>query len=193
MSASRSLPVQRDSHRPAASRRLLYPLDALYARAHMTPPVAKRTTAERLPPACRELLVHHSGMTFALERRFGGAVTVRVLSSFSRGRWYFRRVLLVMEETGRPVAIGAIRLKLDFFGARVRARILGEQVPLGHILSQAGFQYHSHPTAFFQVTPTAEMMGFFSMRQADTLHGRRTQVTVRSERIGDIVEILALV
>ena len=36
-------------------------------------------------------------MTSTLEAHFGGSLTVRVLSSFSRGRSYFRRVLLALD------------------------------------------------------------------------------------------------
>jgi chorismate-pyruvate lyase len=192
MPASRSLQVHRESDRLAAGRGLLYPMDALYKHAGMVAPVAKPTTAERIPSPCRNLLVQQSGMTSALERHFGGAIAVRVLTSYTRGRWYFRRVLLVLQESGRPVAMGAARLNLDFFSARVRARILSEQVPLGRIFVEAEVQYHSRPTAFVQVTPTADMMGFFWMRDMQTLYGRRTQVTVHGKRVGDIVEILPL-
>src|SRR5262245_51699328 len=187
MPASRPLQVHRESHRLAARHGLLFPMDVLYKHAGMVAPVAKPTTAERIPSPCRELLIQQSGMTSALERHFGGAVAVRVLTSFSRGRWYFRRVLLALQDSGRPVAMGAARLNLDFFSTRVRARILSEQVPLGRILVEADVQYHSRPTGYVQVTPTADMLGFFWMRDVQTLFGRRTQVSVHGKRVGDIV------
>ena len=87
---------------------MLYPLDVLYARAGVTEPAVRPTTAERVPPPYRGLLVHQNEMTSTLEAHFGGPVTVRVLSSFSKGQSYFRRVLLVLEGTGTPVAMGAI-------------------------------------------------------------------------------------
>ena len=178
---------------PASRHGILYPLDALYARAGIASPVVKQTPAERIPPPYHSLLVHENEMTFTLERHFGGRVAVRVLTSFSKGQSYFRRVLLAMESTGRPVSMGAVRLKLDAFSPRVRARILSEKAPLGRILSEAGIQYGSHPTAFFTVTPNAEMMGVFWMPEPRTIYGRRTQVTVAGKNIGDIVEILPLV
>jgi chorismate-pyruvate lyase len=153
----------------------------------------KPTTAGRIPSPYRELLVHENEMTSTLEQHFGGPVTVRVLSSFSSGRSYFRRVVLALERTGRPVALGAVRLRLDAFSLGVRARILGEKVPLGRILTNAGVQYGSHPTAFFEVMPSAEMMAMFWMSRARTMYGRRTQLTVGADRAGDIVEIIPLV
>jgi hypothetical protein len=194
MPATRTLQVQRPRNRGTVSANgILYPLDVLYARAGVAGPVVKRTTADRIPSPYQSLLVHQNEMTSTLERHFGGRVTVRVLASFSRGRSYFRRVLLALEGTGRPVSMGAVRLRLDVFNPRIRARILGEKVPLGRILSDAGIVYESRPAAFLEVTPNAEMMGVFWMPKSRTMYGRRTQLTVAGEKIGDIVEILPLV
>ena len=46
---------------------------------------------------------------------------------------------------------------------------------------------------FLQVTPNAEMMGVFWMREPKTLYGRRTEMMQDGEKIGDIVEVLPLV
>jgi chorismate-pyruvate lyase len=172
---------------------MLYPLDVLYARAGTTVPDVARTTADRIPAPYHGLLVHQDEMTSTLENHFGGPVTVRVLSSFSRRRSYFRRVLLVLEATGRPVLMGAVRLRLDAFSPAVRARILSGQVPLGRILRDGGIRYESRPTAYFTVAPNAEMMGVFWMPSPRTIYGRRTWVTLGDARIGDIVEIIPLV
>jgi hypothetical protein len=194
MPGTRIRQLQRQQGRGVASTNgILYPLDALYARAGIAGPVVKRTTAQRIPSPYNGLLVHQNEMTSTLERHFGGRVAVRVLSTFSRGRSYFRRVLLALEDTGRPVSMGAVRLRLDAFSPAVRARILGEKTPLGRILSDAGIRYSSRPTAFLALTPNAEMLAVFWMSAPRTLYGRQTQLTVAGEAIGDIVEILPLV
>ena len=196
MAGTRTLQLHRPKNRKAApTNGIVYPLDALYERAGIAGPAVKRTTAERIPSPYHSLLVHEKEMTATLERHFGGRVAVRVLSTFSKGRSYFRRVLLTMESTGRPVAMGAVRLALDAvaFSPAVRARILSQKVPLGRILSEAGVRYESIPTAFLEVTPNAEMMGVFWMSEPRRLYGRRTRLTVAGERIGDIVEIIPLV
>lgn len=194
MSATRAPYTRRRRQRKALSANgLLYPLDVLYAYAGAQGPAVRRTTAEQIPAPYRNLLVHHNEMTSTLERHFNGPLTVRVLSTFSKGRWYFRRVLLVVAGTGRPVAMGAVRLRLDVFAPAVRARILRQQVPLGRVLRDAGIAYGSHPTAFLRITPNAEMMGVFWMPQPQTLYGRRTEVTLGDRKIGDIVEVLPLV
>jgi chorismate-pyruvate lyase len=194
MPASRALQVHRNNQRRASLRDgLLYPLDLLYERAGVAPPLVKRIAAERIPAPYSGLLVHHNEMTSTLEGHFGGPICVRVLSSFSKGPSYFRRVLLTLKETARPVAMGAVRIRLDAFSATVRARILSQRVPLGRILSEEGVPFHSCPKAFLQVAPNPEMMGVFWMPEAQPLYGRRTELTLDGGRIGDIVEILPLV
>lgn len=192
-SSRATLAPSRRHRRPVSGHGLLFPLDAIYQRAGMASPVARRVRADRIPLPCRQLLVNEAGMTLTLERHVGGTIALRVLSSFSDGDSYFRRSMLIVQETGRPVAMCAIRLELDHFSRAVRAKILSERVPLGTILRKAGTKYESRPTDFFAVTPTQEMMAFFWMNEPRPLYGRQTQMTVPGGYIGDIVEILPLV
>ena len=178
---------------PASSNGILYPLDFAYAQAGVALPKVKAISPEEIPFPYRSLLVHESDMTLTLERHFGGRVVLRPLAVFASGPWYFRRVLLVQEYSGRPVEMGAIRMKLDAFGPRIRGAILRNEVPLGRILSDGGVDHQSQPRAFLAVTPNPEMMGVFWMREPRTLYGRRTEVFLRGTKIGDIVEVLPLV
>ena len=175
------------------SNGLLYPLDVLYTQAGIAPPVVKKISSARVPPPYDGLLVHEEDMTLTLERHCGGRIAVRVLSSALKGQSYFRRVLLVQESSGRPLAMGAVRIRLDVLGARNRAKILRQREPVGRILRDGGVDFLSRPTAFFEVRPNAEMMGVFWMPESRALYGRRTHVTLAGVRIGDIVEILPLV
>jgi hypothetical protein len=170
----------------------LYPLDVAYAQAGIAPPVVKPILPGRIPTPYRSLLVHEWDMTLTLEEHFGGRVALRALSSFAKGGSYFRRVLLVQEYSGRPVEMGAIRIDLGAFRARVRAQILANKVPLGRVLRDGGIDYRSRPKVFFAVEPNSEMMGVFWMREPRTLYGRQTEVTVGDKKVGDIVEILPL-
>jgi hypothetical protein len=131
-------------------------------------------------------------MTLTLEAHFGGRVTLRALSTFRKESSYFRRVLLVQEYSARPVEMGAIRIDLDAFPTPVRRKILGNVVPLGRLLRDGGVDFKSRPVEFLAVTPNSEMMGVFWMREARTLYGRRTEMTLRGRKVGDIVEILPL-
>ena len=179
--------------RRASSRDTLYPLDGVHRRAGVEIPAMRIVAPYEIPMPYRSMLVHEDDMTITLERHFGGRVILRALSTFTSGAWYFRRVLLVQEYTGRPVEMGAIRMKLDRFGARVRKQILKNEVPLGRILRDSGFTYVSHAMAFLAITPNPEMMGVFWMREPKTLYGRRTELVRNGTKIGDIVEVLPLV
>lgn len=177
----------------ASSRNTLYPLDLAYRRAGVEIPTMQIVEPSQIPMPYRSLLVHKDDMTITLERHFGGRVVLRPLSTFTSGAWYFRRVLLVQEYTGRPVEMGAIRMKLDGFGARLKKQILRNEVPLGRILRDSGFKYVSRAMAFLAITPNPEMMGVFWMREPKTLYGRRTELLRNGIKIGDIVEVLPLV
>jgi chorismate-pyruvate lyase len=174
----------------AATNGLLYPLDMAYERAGLAKPAARHIAAEDLPFPYRSLLAHTNTMTLALEQHFGGRLGLRTLSTFQSGAWYLRRVLLVQEESGRPVEMGALRITLTPFGPRVRARILRADAPLGRVLRDAGVAFESRPRAFLAVTPNPEMMGVFWMPEPLTLYGRQTEVMLEGRKIGDIVEIL---
>ena len=101
-----------------------------------------------------------------------------------------RRVLLAQEYSGRPVEMGAIRIKLAALPRKVQAEIRRNQVPLGRLLRDAGVDFTSMPREFFEVVPNPEMMGVFWMREPRTLYGRRTEMSVGGRKIGDIVEVL---
>ena len=165
----------------------------MYRRAGVEIPATKIVAPYEIPMPYRSLLVHEDDMTITLERHFGGRVALRALSTFTSGAWYFRRVLLVQEYSGRPVEMGAIRMKLDGFGARLKKQILKNEVPLGRLLRDSGFKYASHAMAYLAITPNPEMMGVFWMRESKTLYGRRTEIVHAGTKIGDIVEVLPLV
>jgi hypothetical protein len=176
-----------------AQRRLLFPLDAVYRRAGIDVPRIQQVAPGAIPfPYCT-LLVHENDMTLTLERHFGGPLVVRPLSTALTGSWYTRRVLLAQQYSGKPVEMGAIRINLDAFRPRTRRTILANEIPLGRLLRDDGVDFQSRPIAFFSLTPSAEMLGVFWMREPRTLYGRRTEIFVGDRRIGDIVEILPLV
>jgi hypothetical protein len=181
----------------AATRRAvpspLHPLDLAYTRAGLEPPLATAVAPEQIPQPYRSLLVHQRDMTLTLEEHFGGRVALRPLSTFVSGAWYYRRVLLAQEYSGRPVEMGAIRMKLAALPRKVQAEIRRNQVPLGRILRDGGVDFTSVPREFFAVAPNPEMMGVFWMREPRTLYGRRTEVLLDGRAIGDIVEVLPLV
>src|SRR5205814_3028274 len=100
----------------ASTRRgMVYPLDVLYAHAGLAPPRAVRLRPDQLPPPYDNLLSHRRDLTSTLEAHFGSRLNVRVLTMFMRGKVYYRRVLLTLEDSGRPAAMGAVGIRLDTF------------------------------------------------------------------------------
>ena len=89
--------------------------------------------------------------------------------------------------------MGAIRIRVPAFPARIQKQILKNDVPLGRLLRDGGVDYESRPTVFLSVTPNPEMMGVFWMREPRTLYGRQTELFQGGSKLGDIVEILPLV
>ena len=173
-----------------STRDPLYPLNVVYRRAGVDMPEWRAVDPEDIPSPYRSLLVHADDMTRTLERHYGGPVMLRALSTFASGAWYFRRVLLVQEYSGRPVEMGAIRMKLDTFGATLKAQILKNEVPLGRLLVDSRYDYASRVKGYLALTPNPEMMGVFWMREPRTLYGRRTEILHGRSKIGDIVEVL---
>jgi chorismate-pyruvate lyase len=182
---------------PASRRRAvpgpLHPLDLAYTRAGLEPPQASPIAPDTIPQPYRSLLVHQRDMTLTLEAHFGGRVVLRPLTTFTSGPWYYRRVLLAQEYSGRPVEMGAIRIRLAALPRKVQAEIRRNRIPLGRILRDGGLDFTSMPREFFAVVPNPEMMGVFWMREPRTLYGRRTEVLLDGRAIGDIVEVLPLV
>jgi hypothetical protein len=177
-------------HPRLSSNGVLFPLDFVYARSGVAMPEAEVIEADTIPQPYRKLLVHTSDMTLTLERHFGGLVALRPLAIFSTEVWYYRRVLLALEDTGRPVEMGAIRIKVGAFSDRIRRQILEHEIPLGRLLREGGVKFQSLPRAFLAVTPNPEMMGVFWMREPLALFGRRTEMMQDGTKIGDIVEVL---
>src|SRR5262245_66159839 len=116
--------------RRRSRRRILFPLDVVYEWSGVLVPSVREVSPYDIPLPYRSLLVHESDMTMTLEQHFGGRIGLRVFSTFSRGGWYFRRVVLVHEYSGRPVEMGASRMDLSVFSGRVRKQILNNLVPL---------------------------------------------------------------
>jgi chorismate-pyruvate lyase len=169
---------------------LLYPLDVTYARAGVDSPAARTVSRTAIPSPYRELLVHDRSMTATLERHFGVSVLLRSMFTWSRGRWYFRRVVLAREDNGHPIELGAVHINLDAVSRRIRTLILRHELPLGRILSEGPLPYRSRPRRFLAVTPNSEMLAVFSMAEPATLFGRQTELSLGGRVIGDVVEVL---
>ena len=93
---------------------------------------AEPVAADEVPRPYRHLLVHDHHMTVMRSRpNHGDFVDVMVLERRQVGDVYSRKILLALQDTGRIVQFGLVRIHLEFCSAAVRAEILAEKLPLG--------------------------------------------------------------
>jgi chorismate-pyruvate lyase len=173
------------------TRDSLFPLDVLYARASAEAPRADTIESSEIPLPYRDLLVHGATMTSTLERYYGKTLAVRLLAVWVQEPWYWRRVLLAQEECGKPVEMGAMRLRVDAFPESIRRQIVAGRVPFGRIIQEAKLDCESRPTIFLRVTPNEDMIATFRISDVQRLYGRRTELFLAQRKIGDVVEILS--
>lgn len=146
-----------------------------------------------MPLPYRGLLVHDNDMTPTLEAFHQGTIHIEVLSRRQEDGFYFREVILHMDESEKPVEFGAIKMDLSLFPEEARTLILGEYLPLGTILHKCNLIHTSHPTAFFEVQSDDFINRGFKLTGQHTLYGRRNTLwNPERKALADIVEILPL-
>jgi chorismate-pyruvate lyase len=170
---------------------LLYPLDEFYARSGEAPAPASPVEAEEVPQPYRRLLVHADDMTPTLEAYHGEEIHLRVLGKIQDGDTYSREVVLLLNESGRPVEFGAIVIHLAHFPPAARRAILEGWQPLGTILRRHQIRHRSAPQAFLRVTPDAVIRQALGLTGESTLYGRHNVLLDGEERLlAEIIEIL---
>ncbi len=169
----------------------LHPLDDFYAQARMPLPLIETVPGQGVPEPYRRLLVHENDMTPTLETFHGQSVHLHVLRRQQRGDFYFREVVLVLEDDATPVEFGAIKINLSLLAPSVRREILEERLPLGHILADCSVTHHCHPKAYLRVQTDSFIQGALRLSHTRRLYGRRnTLVNARERPLAEVVEIL---
>lgn len=106
---------------------------------------------EEMPEPYRRLLVHDQHMTVTMEQHHGCPVQVRVQQRLQEKDSYVRQIILVKAGTKEIVQGGIVRIRLDLCSPEVRAAILREDTPLGHILIRHGVMRHIEITAYLRI------------------------------------------
>lgn len=167
------------------------PLAEFYAQAGQPMPRIERIDGTRMPEPYRTLLVHEDDMTPTLERHHGSVIHLRVLRSERNGHHYHREVVLLLEESNRPVEFGANRVALELYPAAARELILKEYVPLGTILGRFQIRHTCHPSAYLRLVADALISSELKVREGEVLYGRRNTLRDPQGRtLSEIVEIL---
>ena len=199
------------SPRPVVSG--LYPLEDFYAlregaarivqtdaasfdsqtKLYLTPLALLWTSVEAsaVPEPYRSLLVHQTDMTSTLENFHKEKQRGEVLSRHTPGQEYFREVVLRLDQSGRRVEFGAIKIMLDLFPFEVRQEILRERQPLGRILTESGVEFSSQPRAYLRLVSDDFINRILDLKGPQILYGRRNAlVDPWNQPLAEIVEIL---
>src|SRR5260221_2498530 len=88
----------------------VHPLDDFYARAGLRLPAIERIGGDEIPEPYRTLLAHENDMTPTLEKYHGAEIHLRILGHDQRADFYFREVVLQLNETDRPAEFGTIMI-----------------------------------------------------------------------------------
>jgi chorismate-pyruvate lyase len=147
--------------------------------------------AEAVPEPCQTLLVHKTDMTSTLENYYKEKLHVELLSCHTSGQEYYREVVLRLDQSGRRVEFGAIKILLDLFPTEARQEILRERQPLGRILTEYGVEFSSQPRAYLRLVSDDFINRTLDLKSRQVLYGRRNTLFDPWDRpLAEIVEIL---
>ena len=185
-------PTSNQSSHASTALPFAYPLDEFYALAKRELPPIEQVPGESVPEPYRRLLVHQDDMTPTLEKFHGDRVHLKVISRQTRGDFYFREVVLLLDGSNVAVEFGAIKINLALFPPTARRHILEEKQPLGTILGQDHIVHSSRPKAYLKIQPDAFIREALQLGEGKlTLYGRRNTLFDPQQRaLAEIVEVL---
>jgi len=143
-----------------------------------------------VPEPYRSLLIHEHHMTVTVEAHHGDLVDVIVLEDQLVGDSYARKILLALQESGRVVQFGLVRIHLQYCSAPVRREILEKKTPLGRILINHDVLRRIEPTAFLRIAPGPQMLRWFGLEKADAVYGRLAIIHCDEQPAIELLEIV---
>ncbi len=171
--------------------RELDPLAEAYSRRGLRLPAIERVEGSVIPQPYRDLLVHDRDMTPTLEAFHGELIHLRVMSRDAPSGILFREVVLVTTASAKPVEFGAIRIRLDGFGASAREMIREGLLPLGTILKRENVPHLSDPQRYLRVEPDQVVAQALELDGREPLYGRHNLISGEDGRVlAEMVEIL---
>ena len=155
-----------------------------------------------LPPPFAELLDHASHMTVAMERFYGGPVSVAVLAvhdasgAAADGRDWYEREILLRAADGRVVQHGIVRIDLERVSAEVAGQIRAGQVPLGRVLIAAGMLLEVQRVGLLRVESGPRLRAVFGVEDsgpgtACQTFGRVAEIALDGVSAVELLEIVA--
>jgi chorismate-pyruvate lyase len=167
------------------------PLTETYRLAGKAPPAVEFIDAGELPSPYRQLLAHDNDMTPTLETFHGESTILKVICRRRIEDTLLRQVVLVTEQTGRPVEFGAIRIFLDRFDPDSLRFIVDCRRPLGAIMSNRAIPHIDRPSAFFRLVADDCICDALGLSGTNELYGRCNRIETPDGRLlARVVEIL---
>jgi hypothetical protein len=146
---------------------------------------------EQVPSPYRELLVHEHHMTVTVERHHGDRVGVLIDNRRHDGPYYARRIFLALQNSGRVVQYGLMRIDLRCCSPEVRAEIIAGETPLGRILINHDVLRRIEPTGFLRVLPGPALVDRFGLSEPVTTYGRLAYIHCDGQQAIELLEVVA--
>src|SRR5262249_37586355 len=102
---------------------------------------------------------------------------------------YARKILLALQQTGRIVQFGIVRIHLQYCSDVVRQEILTGQTPLGRILIRHNVLRRIEPTAYLRVIPGSDMMTWFGLKRPRPTYGRLASIHCDHQPAIELLEV----
>jgi chorismate-pyruvate lyase len=147
--------------------------------------------ADAVPEPYHTLLVHQHHMTVTVEKHHGDLVDVRILACRRNGSSYARKIVLALQQSGRIVQFGIVRINLDYCSPEVRDEIVAGQTPLGRVLIEHNVLRRIELTAFLKIDAGPAQMAWFGQTGRATLYGRLGYIHCDEQPAVELLEILA--
>jgi chorismate-pyruvate lyase len=154
-------------------------------------PAYEIVPAELVPQPYHGLLVHEHHMTVTVEAFHGGPVDVRILARRRHGHFYARKILLVLQGTGRIVQFGIVRIDLRQVSPAVRDEIVAGQTPIGRILINHDVLRRIEPKAFLRIAAGPRQMAWFGLSEPRPLYGRLALIHCDGRPALELLEVVA--
>ena len=176
---------------PATGDTHIFPLKEFYTHAGLALPHVEIVPGEGVPEPYKTLLVHSNDMTPTLEGFHKSEIHLEILSRERRGDFYFREVVLRLNDSEQAVEFGAIKIYVARFPEEAQDLILQEHVPLGHVLKECGVRHRTEAKAFLRVESDALINQAFGLDKPTELFGRKAVISdLQGRPLSEIVEIL---
>jgi len=162
----------------------------------------RHVSRDEVPEPARSLLDHTSHMTVAMERFYGGPVSVAVLAvhdasgAAADGRDWYEREILLRAANGQVVQHGIVRIDLTRVSAEVAVQIRAGRVPLGRVLIAAGMLLEVQRVGLLRVESGPRLRAAFGPedpgpRTACQTFGRVAEIALDGVPAVELLEIVA--